>query len=379
MRIGIDARMYGPRVGGGGLGRYVSEIVDHLQELDRKNEYVLFLKKENFHECVVTNKNFYKQLVDVHWYGLREQIVIPREVARARVDFMHYPHWNVPLFSKTPFYVTIHDLILLEDQMSARSSTQSALLHGFKYAGFRTVLENAIHRSRHILTVSEYTKSRILRHFGVRPEKITVIHNGILPAREVRDVSLSALGVYEPYFLYVGNAYPHKNLDVMVEAFANFVKTHPYIQLVIAGRRDVFSRKLEKDATALGIPKDSLRFIDLPTDDEIAALYKSTSLFIYPSRIEGFGMPPLEAMSYGVPVAAARTSSLPEVLKDSADYFQPDDPDGLENIMRKAVSAPSELISRKHSGVDLAASYTWRRAAEKTLEMYEQFHALKRR
>lgn len=378
MKIGIDARMYGPRVGGGGLGRYVSELVDHLQDLDTENEYVLFLKKENFHECVITNPNFYKRLVDVHWYGLREQIVMPREISLSKVDFMHFPHWNIPVFSRVPFLVTIHDLILIEDKHSARTSTRNAFTHGFKYAGFRTVLESAIHRSGHIVTVSEYSKSRILKHFGIGPEKITVIHNGILPARRSTGVSLSRLGVYEPYFLYVGNAYPHKNLEMLLHAFAQFVEEYPYTQLVIAGRRDVFSRQLEKEAKEIGISLDNIRFIDLPTDEEIAALYQNTSLFIYPSRIEGFGMPPLEAMNYGVPVAAARSSSLPEVLKNSAFFFDPDDIEELAEIMRAAVKQPAILARKKENGIKLAQSYSWKQTAQKTLDVYRHFRAFTR-
>ena len=126
MRIGIDARWFGPRVGGGGLGRYVSELVNHLQEIDHDNEYVIFLKKENFHEFVVKGPNFSKRLLDVPWYSAAEQYVVPKEVALAKVHFMHYPHWNVPLFSSTPFIVTIHDLILLDDPQSARSTTSSS-------------------------------------------------------------------------------------------------------------------------------------------------------------------------------------------------------------------------------------------------------------
>ncbi|MFH1767047.1 MAG: hypothetical protein ABH826_03070, partial [Patescibacteria group bacterium] len=106
MKIGIDARFYGPRVGGGGIGRYVAELVNHLQLLDDKNDYILFLKKENFHECVITNPRFYKRLVDVHWYTLAEQRIMPREAKLSGVDFMHYPHWNVPIFSSVPFIVT---------------------------------------------------------------------------------------------------------------------------------------------------------------------------------------------------------------------------------------------------------------------------------
>src|SRR3989338_9522802 len=94
MRIGIDARFYGPRVGGGGLGRYTAELVTALQELDKENEYVLFLRKENFHECAITNGKFTKRMVDVPWYSFAEQREMPREIALAKVNLMHYPHWK---------------------------------------------------------------------------------------------------------------------------------------------------------------------------------------------------------------------------------------------------------------------------------------------
>ena len=103
MKIGIDARFFGPRVGGGGLGRYVSELVTHLQKIDQQNQYILFLKKENFHECKITNKNFSKQLIDIPWYSIEEQRKMPGIIARSKIDFMHYPHWNIPVFSKVPF------------------------------------------------------------------------------------------------------------------------------------------------------------------------------------------------------------------------------------------------------------------------------------
>ncbi len=370
MRIGIDARFYGPRVGGGGLGRYVAELVTHLQEIDQKNQYVLFLRKDNFHECRITNKNFSKQLVDIPWYTLEEQMKMPGVVARSQVDFMHYPHWNVPIFSKVPFIVTVHDLIMLELPRSSRVSTRSPIVYGFKHAGFRMTLESAIHRSRHILTVSKYTKQSILKHFGVKQDEITVILNGVIPPREARSVSLTALGVYQPYFLYVGNAYPHKNIEMMMHAFAQFHENHPYVQLVIAGRRDVFSQRLEKEADELGLKGEAVRFIDLPTDEELAALYKNANLFIFPSRIEGFGIPPLEAMSYGTPVAAAKTSSIPEVCKHAAHYFEPDDIEALAELMRQAADEPERFDQSTKDGFKVAESYTWRETAKQTLEVY---------
>lgn len=376
MRIGIDARFYGPRVGGGGIGRYVAELVTNLQKLDQENEYVIFLKKENFHECVITNHRFEKRLVDVHWYTIAEQTTMPGEIKRARVDFMHYPHWNIPIFSKVPFLVTIHDLILLDDPKSARSTTRGALVHGFKYAGFRTVLESAIHRSRHIVTVSEYTKESILHHFGIKTEKITVVPNGVNQPIDARDVSLTELGVYEPYFLYVGNAYPHKNLEMMLHTFARYLETHPYTQLVIAGRRDVFSHRLEREANEIGLPIGSIRFIDLPTDHELSELYRHTNLFIFPSRLEGFGIPPLEAMSYGTPVAAAEASSLPEILGAGANWFAPDDTEALEAIMIQATDDPSSLKSKSEQALKIASTYSWQNAARKTLDLYQRFPSL---
>lgn len=373
MRIGIDARFYGPRIGGGGLGRYVANLVTHLQKIDNVNSYVLFLRKENFHECVITNANFSKRLVDVPWYSFAEQRVMPREIAAANVQLMHFPHWNVPLFSRVPFVVTIHDLILLEDPLSARATTKNAFIHGLKYVGFRMAVENAIHRSRHIIAVSEYTKGSVLRHFRVKSQKVSVIHHGVTPPVLVDDVALSSIGVYEPYVLYVGNAYPHKNLDTLIDAFAVFQKTNPDVQLVLAGRRDVFSKRLEAQARSVGIPSRNIRFADFPTDDTLATLYKKAMVFMYPSRIEGFGFPPLEAMLYGTPVACSNATSLPEVVGKHAYYFAPDDVDGMVTAMTRAkegtlIDAAGIASAKRHT-----TDYTWEETARKTMDIYGAF------
>lgn len=370
MRIGIDARFYGPRVGGGGLGRYVAELVTHLQGLDRNNSYVLFLRKENFHECVIKNANFSKRLVDVPWYTVEEQRVMPREIAHAKVHFMHYPHWNVPVFSRVPFVVTIHDLILLEDAQSSRASTRNPFIHGLKQVGHRIALEHAIHRSRHIISVSEYTKASLLRHFRVRAQKISVIPNGVSRPADGHGVNLRSLGVYDPYFLYVGNAYPHKNLGMLLHAFSVFHEEDKTAQLVIAGRRDMFSRALEKEAGEIGVPPTALRFVDLPTDEELAALYQHASLFVFPSRIEGFGIPPLEAMLHGTPVAAARAASLPEVLGQDVQYFDPDDIEALVAIMRDAAKGKLRNQVVLDAAKRHAMRYRWEDTAKMTLETY---------
>jgi glycosyltransferase involved in cell wall biosynthesis len=373
MRIGIDARFYGPKTGGGGLGRYVAELVTHLEHIDSSNEYVLFLRKENFHECRVTRPNFTKRLVDVPWYSLAEQRVLPQEIALAKVNFMHFPHWNVPLFSRTPFIVTIHDLILLEDPNSAHATTRNVFVHGLKYAAFRVVLERAIHTSRHIIAVSEHTKQSVLRHFRVRPQKITVVHNGVGVPSEGRGVSLRNLGVVEPYILAVGNRYPHKNLDTLIQAFASVFADNKAASLVLAGRNDVFTERLMKLAKHVSLPEHAVRFVHLPSDDELGALYRHASLLAFPSKIEGFGIPPLEAMHAGIPVMSSDASCLPEILGNAATYVDPDDVEGMSGIMARALSEPETFSSLIAAGHEQAQKFRWEDTAKHTLETYLRF------
>ena len=373
MRIGIDARFYGPKTGGGGLGRYVAELVTHLEQIDSSNEYVLFLRKENFHECRVTRPNFTKRLVDIPWYSLAEQRVLPQEIALAKVHFMHFPHWNVPVFSRAPFLVTIHDLILLEDPMSAHATTRNAFVHGVKYAGFRLVLENAIHRSRHIVAVSEYTKQSVLKHFRVPAQKVTVVHNGVTEPLEGRGVSLRDMGVVEPYVLAVGNRYPHKNLDTLLRAFVPVFKQHSSASLVLAGRHDVFTDRLMRLREQLDLPEHAVRFVSLPTDQELGALYRHASLLAFPSKIEGFGIPPLEAMSVGTPVLSSNASCLPEILGEAAVYADPDDDDKMSRAMLTAIENPGEFKPLIAKGRERVSHFRWESTAKQTLETYLKF------
>jgi glycosyltransferase involved in cell wall biosynthesis len=164
----------------------------------------------------------------------------------------------------------------------------------------------------------------------------------------------------------------------MMHAFAQFHPNHPHVQLVIAGRRDVFSRKLEKEASELRLQPGAVRFVDLPTDKELAALYKNAALFIFPSRIEGFGIPPLEALSYGTPVAASSSASLPEVLHDGARYFDPDDIEMLTRLMQDATDAPHRFDDSLHAGKKQVERFTWMKTAKQTLNVYNELSLLDR-
>ncbi|TAK04090.1 glycosyltransferase family 1 protein [Patescibacteria group bacterium] len=368
MRVGIDARMFGPRVGGGGLGRYVEQLVNHLEDADRKTQYVLWLLNANLEAPRVSEDRFEKRLADIRWYTLREQLFLAPRLDAAHCDLLHFPHWNVPLGIRTPFVVTIHDLILLDEPRSARATTRAPLVYGAKYAAYKVVLAHAIRASRGIIAVSEYAKRSILSHFpDVSPEKISVVYEGVtdLPPTHY------PLPPSAPYILHVGNSYPHKNLEMLLKAFVMVHKEHPDVTLVLAGAQDAFSRRLEREAEALGI-RDAVRFVANPDDETVSALYRDARAYAFPSRAEGFGLPGLEAMSAGVPVAAAQAGSLPEVYGDAALYFPPHDAAGMAEAMGTLLTDEPIRRQLRERGRERARRYSWRRMAEETRRVYER-------
>ncbi|NQV90395.1 glycosyltransferase family 4 protein [Candidatus Uhrbacteria bacterium] len=366
MRIGIDARMLGPTVGGGGLGRYVEELSRELLQLDHKNRYFLFLKKENLN---VVQAPCEKRLANIHWYSLREQLLLPRLIDREHLDLIHFPHWNVPLFLKTPFVVTIHDLILLEQPRSAKVTTRNPLIYFVKYHAYKLVLRSALKRSRGIIAVSHYTKSAILKYFPWVPsEKIHVVYEGLTNLSSLKPST--PIKSNSPYFLYVGNAYPHKNLESLLHAFSFFHKIHPTVQLILAGRDDFFYQRLRKELEEIDISSGAVQFILNPSDQALADLYRNATLYLFPSRSEGFGLPPLEAMSFGVPVAAARATSLPEILGDAAIYFDPDNIEEMVEVMETAltnIALRTELTAKGHAQIK---QYSWRTMAKEIQKIY---------
>lgn len=368
MRLGIDARMFGPRVGGGGIGRYVAELVTHLQEIDKETEYVVFLKKENFHDFVIKRKNFSKRLVNIPWYSVKEQFAFPREILLSKVQAMHYPHWNVPIWSSVPFVVTIHDLILLENNEAAHATTRAALVHGLKFAAFRHILEHAVHASRHIIAISETTKRSILSHLRVSPQKISVVYQGVRVPEGDKTVKLEHLDVQKPYVLAVGNMYPHKNYRVLLEALQE-CEDIPELRLVFAGKYDVFAQKLKKDADSMGVGQ-KVRFIHAPTDGELHALMSNAALFVNPAHIEGFGIPPLEAALLKTPVAVSDIPIFHETLANATQFVPPDDPLAWAAVMRNAVEEPKDWESLITAGARQAKRYNWEECAREMKELY---------
>ncbi|MEK7529684.1 MAG: glycosyltransferase family 1 protein [Patescibacteria group bacterium] len=384
LHIGIDARMFGPRVGGGGPGRYVEQLILHLQAQDDHNCYTLFCKRENFGDIPLPNKRWTKIVTDVHWYTLAEQLVMPRAIDKHKLDLIHFPHFNVPLRVRTPFVVTIHDLIMLEQPWSARATTRNRLLFELKRIGFRKTLRHAVKNARHIITVSNHAKSQIIHRLGASPKSISVVYNGIDIAvpktASTKQKSKSGSSILSriktPYIFNVSNSYPHKNIETLLHTFSFLLQEHPNVTLVLAGPSNEFQDRLREEAREIAIPDDRILFTGFVSDDELTALYANAVLYVIPSKVEGFGIPPLEALRLGTPVAASRTSCIPEILGEAAVYFNPDDIESMLDAMEQLLtdrSLKTSLLSKSH---DVLARYRWDDAASQTLQIYEQTFSL---
>jgi glycosyltransferase involved in cell wall biosynthesis len=295
---------------------------------------------------------------------------MPKLIDQENLDLMHFPHWNIPLGVKTPFVVTIHDLILLEEPRSAKATTRHPLVYAAKYQAYKHVLKSAITRARHVIAVSEYTKSAIQNYFPeVHADKITVVHEGLTQLTAEKGKAKPTID--GTYLLYVGNAYPHKNLESLLHAFSFFHKLHPEVKLVLAGRDDIFYQRLKQELDEIDVAEHAVHFIMNPTDAELANLYKHAKLYLFPSRSEGFGLPPLEAMSFGIPVAAARRTSLPEILGDAALYFEPDDIEEMVRIMEQVLNDKQLQKELSSKGTKQIKRYSWKTMAADIQAIYQ--------
>lgn len=368
LHIGIDARFYGPSAKG--LGRYTAELIRYLGVVDHVNRYSIFLRDEQFLAFVPPSERFQPVRAELPWYSLAEQIHMPRLVRAAHVDLMHYPHFNVPLLSPKPFVVTIHDLIISHFP-TVRATTLGPLTYAVKQWGFNRVINHAIHHASHIITVSEFSKRDIEETFHIPSSSISVtyesVHNGhhISPA-----VDLARWGITRPFLLYIGNAYPHKNLERLLEAFRD-PALRARFQLVLIGRKDYFYERVENEARNLGFRiGEEVLFPGYVTDEDLDSFYRKAAAYVFPSLYEGFGLPPLEALARGCPVVSSNATCMPEILQDCAIYFSPENISEMRQAILSVVDDPQKRASLLEKAPSLLATYSWEKMARETLQIY---------
>ncbi|EKE16070.1 MAG: glycosyl transferase, group 1 [uncultured bacterium] len=370
-RIGIDARFFGPI--GKGLGRYTQKLIENLEKIDRENEYFVFLRKENFEEYVPKSDNFKKVLADFRWYGIREQIWMPLLLNRYALDIMHFPHFNVPLLYRRPIVVTIHDLILLHFP-TLRGSALSPLLYRLKFWAYKLTISSAIRRARKVITVSEFTKKDILNHYGEENDKVVVTYEAADDFCRISEKNqeeiLEKYGIIKPYLLYVGNAYPHKNLERLVNVFGRINQTRPELNLVLVGKEDYFYARLKELVRKKNIC--NVIFPGYVPDQDLDMVYRNCVLYVFPSLYEGFGLPPLEAMSKGAPVLSSDHECMQEILGDSVFFCEAENEEALFRKIEAVLADDEARRKIVEKGYRKSNSYSWNKMATETLEIYKK-------
>jgi len=379
MKIGIDCRLWNES----GVGRYIRNLIENLQAIDKKNEYVLFVGSENKEEILkqVQNDNVKIVKADIRWHTIEEQLQFPSILNKEDLDLVHFPYFSVPIFYNKPFVVTIHDLIL-HHFPTGEASTLPLPLYYLKHLAYKYVIKHAAQKAEKIITVSKATKKEIIDYLGVDKNKIVVIYEGV--GEEITNTKYSILNTQ--YFLYVGNAYPHKNLDNLIEAFdllchpelvsrsesnRDYDRRQDDIKLVLIGKEDYFYKRLKEKVKKMGLEK-SVKFLGEVSDEELASLYKNARCFVMPSLMEGFGLPVLEAMANKCLVLASDIPAVREICGDAAIYFNPYDNEDIASKMKALYSNDTYHYSDKiKKGFRKARMFSWEKMARETLTVYE--------
>ena len=296
-----------------------------------------------------------------------EQQHLPRLARRAGVDLVHSLASTGPAWGSFRRVTTVHDLIY-------RIHPEAHF--GMRSLGMRVLVPLAVRRSHRVIAVSRSTRDDLVRLLGVDPERVDVVYNGLgspprpeiaLPEAEVR--ARHGLGDRR-LVLSTSAKRPHKNLVLLLEALARMPSDRRPVA-VLAGYRTPYEDELRARAHALGLDGD-VRFTDWVADDELEGLYATATCLVFPSLYEGFGLPVLEAMARGVPVACSDRSSLPELAAGAALMFDPGDTAAAAAALERLVGDPAERERLAAAGRERARTFTWERAAAETAAVYER-------
>jgi glycosyltransferase involved in cell wall biosynthesis len=290
---------------------------------------------------------------------------LPRAVERANVDLLHCPSQLAPPRSSVPMVVTLHDAIGWDHP---EWLTRANVLQ------LQKRLPLAIKAGAHVITSSQYSRERIAERLSIDPSRITVVAPGIdarfTPGVTAEDSELLArLGVSERFVLTVGTLQPRKNVEAAISAFERIATGHRDWQLVVAGARgwhdDELQQRLRESAAS-----DRILALGRVTDQQLIALYRAADCFVFPSRYEGFGFPPLEAMACGTPVISSARTSLDEIIGDAAIAIDPDDPEQIAAHLAEVLDTPGLADRLRSRGIEHAAAFTWEASASRTVDVY---------
>jgi glycosyltransferase involved in cell wall biosynthesis len=370
MRIGINAsKIFEVHTG---VGRYTSNLCSSVLKTGRKNDYYFYTPGMRGNTAVAEAEGtlLEKPVISKQNNMLRilwEQMVLPIYSRKDGLDLFHYTdHALSLLFRKCPIIITVHDIAYLR---------LPNLLNTSRKIYKKNILQISIKKADVIIADSYATKKDIIEYFGIREEKIRVIHLGVesrfCPIENVDEFRLEN-SLPSKMILNVGTLEPRKNVVSLIKAFKKLrEKGFKDYKLVIAGERGWLYEEIFKEVGHSDLKQDIL-FLGVVADEDLPMLYNCAEIFVYPTLYEGFGLPPLEAMACGTPVITSNTSSLPEVIGDAGIMVDPTDINSLCESMYILLT-DKELWNRmSNMGRERSRMFSWEKTSKKILKVYDE-------
>lgn len=365
MRVGINAFSLGK--GGGGIETYVRNVIQGLATVDPAGDYTLLLQQPLPHELPKGVERMRRVVVRTRYGRLHTPFASALTIARSHIDLIHVQN-AAPRLCPTRVVVTLHDIAF---------ERYPEFFPPDMVASLRRQVPRTLRSAAAVLTVSEASKREIVDYYNVQPDKITVALPGADPVfRPLRDEGRLAdvraqYAAGDRYILFVGDPLQgRKNVKTLVEAYVRLRSAGAIAhRLVLSGQSDAVWSDVFAPARAAGVV-DDLCFMGRVSEEELVAVYNAADLFVYPSIYEGFGSPPLEAMSCGTPVITSNVSSLPEVVGDAAITIAPLDAEALAASIATTLEDANLRANLATRGLQRAATFSYERTARTILDVY---------
>lgn len=356
MTIAIDARIINSST-----GRYVECLLRYLQSIDKKNSYIVLVRQKDASYWTPKAKNFSVQVAEFDNYSLAEQFGFKRLLDKLGADLVHFCMPQQPIGYKGATVTTFHDLTLLH---TYNSDKNWFVFHAKQFVG-RFIFKRVAQKSSLVLVPSEYTRRSVIQFANIPPERVRLTYE----ATEHEPSELQPYDLpFKQFIMYVGQQPDYKNIRRLGDAHQKLLQKYPDLGLVLVGKKAQDALNNEAYFTKKGYT--NIHFTGFIPDSQRDWLMQQTAAYIFPSLMEGFGLPGLEAMVAGAPVVSSNATCLPEVYGDAAHYFDPTNTNDMVRAIDEVVSNDTlrtELINR---GSQKVKEYSWKRMAEQTHAAY---------
>ncbi len=355
--IAIDARIINSST-----GRYVERLIHYLEQIDTTNTYSILVPAKDKDFYTPTNPNFTIRTIDYPNYSFAEQTGFLTYLNNLNADLVHFCMPQQPVLYHGKSVTTFHDLTLLK---TYNSDKNWFVYHAKQLIG-RFIFHRALSKNVRIIVPTKTIKQEIeVFHKGIE-NKVIVTYEAAekLQAGKVTPYDTR----YKKFLLYVGQQSDYKNIRRLGDAHQKLLATYPDLGLILVGRINK-SAQITKDYFEKQGYKN-IHYTGFVEDDQRDWLYENCAAYVFPSLMEGFGLPPLEAMHYDAPVASSNASCMPEVLGDAAAYFDPLDTDDIAVTIDKVLSDDKLRKSLIENGKQQRTKYSWRKMAKQTLDIY---------